>query len=97
MQLHPTPALGGEPKELAVEWIRQYEPGSRGLYGAPIGWISGMMIVASSLWPCVQVSCWSARRSYAGCGIVADSQAELEREETKIKFQPMLRGIGGQV
>ena len=27
MQLHPTPALGGEPKELAVEWIRQYEPG----------------------------------------------------------------------
>lgn len=41
MQLHPTPALGGEPKELAVEWIRQYEPGSRGLYGAPIGWISG--------------------------------------------------------
>ena len=56
MQLHPTPALGGEPKELAVEWIRQYEPGSRGLYGAPIGWISGMMIVASLLWPCVQVS-----------------------------------------
>ena len=33
---------------------------------------------------------------YAGCGIVADSQAELEREETKIKFQPMLRGIEGR-
>ena len=34
MQLHPTPALGGEPKELAVEWIRQYEPGSRVIWCA---------------------------------------------------------------
>ena len=98
MQLHPTPALGGEPKELAVEWIRQYEPGSRGLYGAPIGWISGNDD-SGEFAVALRSGVFAGQEGvlYAGCGIVADSQAELEREETKIKFQPMLRGIGGQV
>lgn len=56
MQLHPTPALGGEPKELAVEWIRQYEPGVVGYMVRQSVGFQGMMIVASLLWPCVQVS-----------------------------------------
>ena len=86
MQLHPTPALGGEPKELAVEWIRQYEPGSRGLYGAPIGWISGMMIVASRCGLAFRCLCWSARRSLCRlwycCGF--PSRARKRRNENKI-------------
>jgi len=98
MHLHPTPALGGEPKQLALEWIRNYEPGSRGLYGAPIGWISanedgGEFAVG------LRSGVFSEKKGtlYAGCGIVEASQAALEREETRMKFQPMLRGIGGRI
>lgn len=95
-QLHPTPALGGEPKELALAWLKEHEQLDRGLYGAPIGWIAIKEDIGE-----FAVGIRSAVLSdkvgylYAGCGIIKDSQAEQERIETKIKFQPMLRGIGG--
>lgn len=96
-QLHPTPALGGEPKELALAWIKEHEQLDRGLYGAPIGWIAikedvGEFAVG------IRSAVFSDKVGYlyAGCGIVKDSRAEQERMETKIKFQPMLRGIGGE-
>ena len=39
-KLHPTPALGGEPKEAAVSWIRTHEPQpAEGCTGGPIGWL----------------------------------------------------------
>ncbi|MBO0441625.1 isochorismate synthase [Candidatus Enterococcus ikei] len=95
-ELHPTPALGGEPKELALKWLKEHEKLDRGLYGAPIGWIAinedvGEFAVG------IRSAIFSGKVGYlyAGCGIVKDSQAEQERIETKIKFQPMLRGIGG--
>ena len=37
--LHPTPALGGRPRQIALELIQRLEPISRGWYGAPIGWL----------------------------------------------------------
>ncbi|OJG27605.1 isochorismate synthase [Enterococcus caccae] len=96
-QLHPTPALGGEPKDLALAWLKEHEQLDRGLYGAPIGWIAikedvGEFAVG------IRSAVFSGNIGYlyAGCGIVKDSQAEQERIETKIKFQPMLRGIGGE-
>ena len=38
-RLHPTPALGGYPKEEALDFIENKEFGTRGLYGAPVGYI----------------------------------------------------------
>ncbi|MFS8630763.1 MAG: chorismate-binding protein, partial [Bacillales bacterium] len=32
---------------------------------------------------------------FAGCGIVEDSEAESEWNETRIKFRPMLSALGG--
>lgn len=95
-QLHPTPALGGEPKELALQWLRSHEPLQRGLYGAPIGWLAikeniGEFAVGIRSALVVQETSYL----FAGCGIVKESQAAAEREETRIKFRPMLRGIGG--
>ena len=94
-QLHPTPALGGQPKGLAREFIAQHEPLGRGLYGGPIGWVSlqddcGEFAVG------IRSAILTKQTGYlyAGCGIVADSVAESERQETAIKFQPMLRAIG---
>lgn len=38
--LHPTPATLGTPSSSAARFIQEYENFSRGLYTAPIGWIS---------------------------------------------------------
>lgn len=37
--LHPTPAVGGHPKEKALALIRELEPFDRGWYAGPIGWV----------------------------------------------------------
>ena len=94
-KLHPTPALGGVPKEAAVSKIREIEELDRGYYAAPIGWQdyqgNGEFAVAirSALIQDQEASL------FAGCGIVADSEAESEYVETSIKFRPMLTALGG--
>ncbi len=91
--LHPTPAVGGYPREKAVEFIRQHEDFDRGWYAAPIGWINangnGEFVVAirSGLIKENEV------RFFAGCGIVQDSDPDKEWEETNMKFIPMLSAL----
>lgn len=93
-QLHPTPALGGQPKALARDFIAQYEPLGRGMYGGPIGWVS-LQDDSGEFAVGIRSAILSQKTAYlyAGCGIVADSIPELERQETAIKFQPMLRSL----
>ncbi|MBG9819152.1 isochorismate synthase [Bacillus safensis] len=94
-QLHPTPALGGYPKEKAVEVIREIEPLKRGWYAAPVGWIDSQdngefaVAIRSGLIEEDRV------RLFAGCGIVEDSLAKQEYEETQVKLRPMLSALGG--
>ncbi|MCX6991395.1 MAG: isochorismate synthase [Chlamydiae bacterium] len=38
--LHPTPAVGGTPRDKALSYIKENEPFDRGWYAGPIGWIS---------------------------------------------------------
>ena len=93
--LHPTPALGGEPRGAALQLIRELEPIPRGWYGAPVGFIDarldGQFAVA------IRSAVAQGRRAwiYAGAGIVADSQPQAEWEETTLKFQPMLSAHAG--
>lgn len=95
-KLHPTPALGGLPKSEAVEKIREMEVLDRGFYAGPIGWFdhqgNGEFAVAirSGLIQGKEASI------FAGCGVVKDSIAEIEFEETVIKFKPMLSALGGR-
>lgn len=93
-KLHPTPALGGEPKADALAWIRKHEPARRGLYGGPIGWL-GIQEDIGEFAVAIRSGVFHGTEGilYAGCGIVADSVAEEERQETALKFQPMLRGV----
>ncbi|WP_068672747.1 isochorismate synthase MenF [Oceanobacillus sp. Castelsardo] len=94
-KLHPTPALGGTPKESSLRFIRNHERLDRGWYGAPIGWIdsnqNGEFAVAirSALIKGTEASL------FAGCGVVKDSNPDEEYEETNIKFLPMLSVLGG--
>ncbi|MDQ0224471.1 isochorismate synthase [Metabacillus niabensis] len=95
-RLHPTPALGGYPKEKALEKIRALEPMHRGWYAAPIGWFdhedNGEFVVA------IRSGLVEKNRAalFAGCGIVKDSQPESEYLETKMKLKPMLSALGGK-
>jgi len=93
--LHPTPALGGFPKNLALKKIREEELLDRGWYAGPVGWLdangNGEFVVAirSGLLQGKEASL------FAGCGIVGDSDPECEYQETIIKFKPMLSALGG--
>lgn len=93
-QLHPTPALGGFPKAEAMRFIENEEFGTRGLYGAPLGYIdledNGEFIVSIRSMLVNE----NSATLYSGCGIVKDSNAESEFEETDLKFKPMLKALG---
>ncbi|MGY0693219.1 isochorismate synthase [Virgibacillus sp. FSP13] len=94
-ELHPTPALGGVPREESLAFIREHEQLDRGWYGAPVGWLdsnqNGEFAVAirSGLIQGDEASL------FAGCGVVKDSDPEAEYEETQIKLTPMLSVLGG--
>ncbi len=92
--LHPTPALGGDPRPDALRLIRELEPIPRGWYGAPVGWIDtnldGQFAVAIRSAVAQESRAWI----YAGAGIVAESLPDLEWEETELKFRPMLDAHG---
>jgi isochorismate synthase len=88
--LHPTPAVGGEPREAAVKLIPELEGLDRGWYAGPVGW----MDFAGDGEFCVALRGGLLRDKtahlYAGCGIVRDSDPAAELAETEIKLQTML-------
>lgn len=92
--LHPTPALGGDPRARALPLIRDLEPIPRGWYGAPVGWIDadldGQFTVAIRSAVAQEARVWI----YAGAGIVEESEPIPEWEETALKFRTMLDAHG---
>jgi menaquinone-specific isochorismate synthase len=88
-RLHPTPAVGGTPREVVVPMIAELEAFPRGLYCGAVGWVDsrggGEFTVAlrSALID------GSKARMYAGAGIVAGSAPEKEFAETELKFRAM--------
>ena len=92
--LHPTPALGGDPRKTAMQVIQQLEPIPRGWYGAPVGWIDaeldGEFLVAIRSAVMQGSRVWV----YSGAGIMGDSRPRQEWDETALKFRPMLNAHG---
>jgi isochorismate synthase len=93
--LHPTPAVGGFPSQAALEAIRNTEKLDRGWYAGPLGWVgtSGHGEFAVALRSGLVDG--SKATLFAGCGIVSNSDPQAEYEESSLKFQVMLRGLGG--
>lgn len=93
-ELHPTPALGGTPRETAVRFIQETESVTRGWYAAPIGWLDhhldGVFGVAIRSAVAQDNRAWA----YAGAGIVAQSDPTAEWQETGVKLRPMLNALG---
>lgn len=92
--LHPTPALGGEPRDLAMSLIQSLEPVTRGWYAAPVGWLDPHLNGAFGV--AIRSMVAQAHRAwlYAGCGIVAKSDPTQEWRETELKLKPMMTALG---
>jgi len=88
-RLHPTPAIGGAPRDTAAAWLDEIEGLARGPYGGPVGWVDrngdGEWAVALR---CAELDGPRARL-LAGAGIVAGSDPAAEWAETQAKFAPM--------
>ena len=94
-RLCPTPALGGHPRDEALQLIEKVEGFPRGRYGGAVGWVdaSGNGVWAVTI-RCAEFSDDRRRaRLVAGGGIVADSDPDAELAETQAKFQAMLSAI----
>jgi isochorismate synthase len=93
-QLHPTPAVCGSPTVLAREAIKEIEPFDRGFYTGLVGWCDAS---GDGEW-IVTIRCAVAENQsltlYAGAGVVAESSAEAELQETSAKFRTMLHAMG---
>ena len=109
-RLHPTPAVGGMPREGALAAIREREAMDRGWYAAPVGWVDqhgqGEFAVAlrSALLhnaaPRMQVPSeggegGSEALLFAGCGIMGDSDPDREYAESAMKLRAMLAALEG--
>lgn len=92
--LHPTPAVCGEPRAMARDFIRETEPFPRGLFTGMVGWCDAN---GDGEWAvtirCAEVEAGRARL-FAGAGIVPASDPQLEVAETGAKFRAMLDALG---
>jgi salicylate biosynthesis isochorismate synthase len=93
--LHPTPAVGGEPRDAALPRIRELEGFDRGWYAGPVGW----MDLAEDGEFCVAIRSALLRdrtaHLFAGNGIVADSDPAAELAETELKLGALLPLLAG--
>lgn len=93
-ELHPTPAVGGKPRDLALPFIPGFEPHTRGLYTGAVGWVQadgkcGDLFVALR---CARIH-QNTARVYAGAGIVAGSDPQSESIETEMKLKTILDSL----
>jgi len=90
--LHPTPAVGGQPREAAVNWLDDQEPFDRGWYAGPVGWVSAdaaefAVGIRSGLIADNTLSL------YSGAGIVEGSIAKDEWAEIENKMSNLLHPL----
>ncbi|HEX4218854.1 MAG TPA: chorismate-binding protein, partial [Acidimicrobiales bacterium] len=85
-KLHPTPAVGGVPRQRALEVIEELETGDRAHYAGPVGWMDaagdGRWVVG------IRAATIAGHRAQlaAGVGIVEGSDPWSELRETNWKF-----------
>jgi isochorismate synthase len=92
-ELHPTPAVAGEPTDAALDTIAELEPFGRGRYAGPVGWVDAN---GDGEWA-IALRCAELRGDrailYAGAGIVVGSEPEKEFDETERKFRAFLDAL----
>lgn len=93
--VHPTAAVGGTPRKVAVDLITELEEMDRGRYAGPVGWLDargdGELGIALR---CAQLD-GPVARLFAGCGIVADSDPDVEVREAAAKLVAVRDALEG--
>ncbi len=91
--LHPTPAVGGYPGEVALEGIRELEPFDRGWWAGPVGWVGAD---ASEFAVGIRSGLVRGRTLalFSGAGIVPGSRAEEEWAEVEQKIGDFTGAFG---
>jgi len=93
-RLHPTPAVGGSPRGVALAWLDEHENLDRGFYAGPFGVFDGagngefVVAIRSGLMT------GSEAHLFAGAGIVEGSQVQSELGETRCKLRSLLAAFG---
>lgn len=89
--LHPTPAVGGSPKEKAIAHIKKTEPHERSYYTGYLGFINPEGV--SNIF--VNLRCLKYESGklilFTGAGITKDSNPEKEWEEIQLKAETLLK------
>jgi len=89
----PAGTVSGAPKVRAMQIINEVEPSGRGLYAGAVGYLD----FAGNLDFCIAIRTviMTNGRAYvqAGAGIVIDSNATAEYEETRDKARALLRAL----
>ncbi len=92
--LHPTPAVGGAPREPALAAIRALEGAPRGWWAGAAGWFDaagdGELVVAIRS---LLLENGTAKLR-AGAGIVRGSEPDAERAEIALKRRSLLHALG---
>ncbi len=105
--VHPTAAVGGTPTDDAVLAIGELEGMDRGRYAGPVGWLDGSgsgsgefaialrcAQVEAAATPGVEAGRGGGKvRLFAGCGIVPDSDPDLEVAEAEAKLLPIREAL----
>lgn len=88
-EIHPTPSVCGLPKQAALTYIKSVENHSREYYSGFLGPVN--MMEETQLFVNLRCMQWTAQNFvfYAGAGITAGSDPDLEWEETNQKLVAM--------
>lgn len=94
-RLHPTPAVGGTPRALALSTMADLEPVRRGHWAGPVGWADAH---GDGEW---MIGIRSARLHpdgttvtlHAGSGVLADSDPAAEAGEVNVKLASVLESV----
>lgn len=88
--LHPTPAVGGVPKQEAIEFILHHETAPRQFYTGYLGPVN----IDKQIHLYVNIRCMQVLKKslaiYVGCGITASSEPEKEWNEAIHKSKTLL-------
>lgn len=92
-QLHPSPAVCGQPRSAAAAWLAEHEGLDRQAYTGLLGWIDNRDQAALN----VMLRCYQVRDRqvdlYVGAGLVGDSSPLVEWQETELKMVTMLEAL----
>lgn len=92
-KLHPSAAVCGTPTAIASQLIKRIEGINRRRYAGPIGWVDAKGEGEQG----IALRCGFIQgnqvHAYAGCGIVAGSDAAREVAESQAKFLPIINAL----